>query len=298
MAYDLSQLDLSLDNPLFAEQVANVKHGYIYMHTSPSGKSYIGQTYAAKPEYRWNNGEGYKECTLFWRAIQKYGWNNFTHTILEELDFEDIDELNKLEEYYIIKYNTLAPAGYNLIVKGVNHIFSEETVRRMSNAHTGKRLSLEHIRKIKEGNMGFRHTQETKNKLSLLAKQRTHTEETKKKLSELSKNISEETRAKISAAGLGRRHTDESKKKMSDKVKQSYANSPQRRAAISESNRRRWQDPEYRAKMQKASRERHLSEDARKKMSDAKKGKSLSIEHRQKLSISQRARRSREKENR
>lgn len=49
----------------------------IYMHRNKiNGKSYIGQTFQ-KPEERWKNGAGYKSCTYFYAAIQKYGWNNF-----------------------------------------------------------------------------------------------------------------------------------------------------------------------------------------------------------------------------
>ena len=57
--------------------------GYtVYKHTSPSGKVYIGIT-KRKPEYRWNKGKGYrKDQLLFYRAIKKYGWGNFTHEIL------------------------------------------------------------------------------------------------------------------------------------------------------------------------------------------------------------------------
>lgn len=56
----------------------------VYKHTSPSGKVYAGIT-KLKPKYRWNNGKGYTrtdEQILFKRAIIKYGWDNFTHTII------------------------------------------------------------------------------------------------------------------------------------------------------------------------------------------------------------------------
>lgn len=34
---------------------------------------------------RWrNNGINYKACILFYRAIQKYGWDNFEHIILND----------------------------------------------------------------------------------------------------------------------------------------------------------------------------------------------------------------------
>ena len=59
------------------------EHSYtVYMHTSPSNKRYIGVT-KQKPISRWRtDGSGYKDSKYFWRAIKKYGWNNFQHEIL------------------------------------------------------------------------------------------------------------------------------------------------------------------------------------------------------------------------
>ena len=65
------------------------KTWYVYKHTSPSNKVYIGIT-SQKPIYRWRNGLGYNTQQYFWRAIQKYGWENFTHEVLfEGLSIED-----------------------------------------------------------------------------------------------------------------------------------------------------------------------------------------------------------------
>lgn len=54
----------------------------VYKHTSPSGKVYIGIT-QQRPEYRWQGGLGYRHNEYFFRAILKYGWNNFAHEILQ-----------------------------------------------------------------------------------------------------------------------------------------------------------------------------------------------------------------------
>ena len=66
----------------------------IYKHTSPSGKVYIGQTYKKNLNDRWgSNGNGYKKCEVFERAIQKYGWKNFKHEILVQgLTKKEADE--------------------------------------------------------------------------------------------------------------------------------------------------------------------------------------------------------------
>lgn len=88
--------------------------GTIYKYTSPSGKVYIGQTVNSQ-EQRARNGEGYKGCPAFYRAIQKYGFENFIYEVLEEVEQEELDEK---EKYYIALYNSLVPNGYNILTGG------------------------------------------------------------------------------------------------------------------------------------------------------------------------------------
>lgn len=83
----------------------------IYKHTAPNGKVYIGMT-KQSIDRRSQNGNGYKTQRKFYRAIQKYGWNNFKHKILE--DNLTHDEACELEQYYIKKYDSNNPQyGYN-----------------------------------------------------------------------------------------------------------------------------------------------------------------------------------------
>lgn len=49
----------------------------VYVHTSPSGKKYVGVT-SQYPNARWRNGKGYKSSPAFNNAIQKYGWDNIS----------------------------------------------------------------------------------------------------------------------------------------------------------------------------------------------------------------------------
>ena len=54
----------------------------IYQHKNKiNGKMYIGLT-KQNPITRWRNGKGYAKNKHFSDAIQKYGWENFEHTIL------------------------------------------------------------------------------------------------------------------------------------------------------------------------------------------------------------------------
>lgn len=83
----------------------------IYRHTSPSGKVYIGQT-CQKVWVRWlHNGNGYQDCPIFWKAILKYGWDNFTHEILlENISKSEADYAEK----YLIKWYKLHDITYNI----------------------------------------------------------------------------------------------------------------------------------------------------------------------------------------
>lgn len=146
----------------------------VYKHTNKvNGKSYIGIT-SQDVRVRWNRGWGYQYCPHFWRAIQKYGWDNFTHEIL-------YDGLTKREaevlEVNLIKDYRSADCrfGYNVSLggngvgkhsaetrkkigdrrRGFHH--AEESKRKMSESHKGKTLSEEHIAKLKTAQFGSKH---------------------------------------------------------------------------------------------------------------------------------------------
>lgn len=84
----------------------------VYIHISPSNKYYVGIT-SQNVNDRWRNGFGYKENEYFWRAIQKYGWNNFKHEIFAEHLTKD--EACNMEITLIKKLNsTDYKYGYNI----------------------------------------------------------------------------------------------------------------------------------------------------------------------------------------
>lgn len=109
----------------------------VYTHTNNiNGKKYVGIT-CNKPERRWRNGKGYI-LQQFYNAIQKYGWDNFTHEIL----FNNLTEkeANKKEIYLIEKLNTKSPNGYNMSSGGDSTCgfkMSEETKQKLSNDKIG-----------------------------------------------------------------------------------------------------------------------------------------------------------------
>lgn len=78
-----------------------------------NGKVYIGQTYTSLKQ-RFGNGRYYSGCPIFYKAIKKYGWNNFEHILLE-FDLKSQEAANAKEKYYIKKYkSTDVKYGYNI----------------------------------------------------------------------------------------------------------------------------------------------------------------------------------------
>ena len=53
----------------------------LYKHTTPNNKVYIGITHQ-NVKKRWQNGKGYISNKYFYKAIQKYSWENIRHEII------------------------------------------------------------------------------------------------------------------------------------------------------------------------------------------------------------------------
>lgn len=124
----------------------------VYYHTNlTNGKRYFGIT-SNDPLVRWANGNGYKHNAYFSSAIEKYGWDNFSHTVLVSGVSEEYAK--SLEKFLILIYHTNDKQyGYNLSsggepMSGVKH--SDETKKKMREARLGTKLSAETKRKISE----------------------------------------------------------------------------------------------------------------------------------------------------
>ena len=170
-----------------------IKNYTVYMHVNKiNNKKYIGITKTSVNKRWGNNGSGYgrNKQSIFYRAIQKYGWDNFEHLILYEKLSRD--EACNIEIKLIKEYKTQdSNFGYNIQPGGQlgndGVVFSEESKKKMSESHKGKKLTEDHKNKISESCKGHApciHSDETKEKLSKINTGKILSEETKNKISE------------------------------------------------------------------------------------------------------------------
>ena len=168
------------------------KNYTVYMHVNKiNNKKYIGITKTSVNKRWGRDGCGYRsdKQSVFCRALQKYGWDNFEHVILYENLSQD--EACNMEIKLIKEYKTQdSNFGYNVQPGGQlgndGVVFSEESKKKMSEAHKGKKLTDEHKKKISEGCKGHNpcvHSEETKEKLSRINTGKTLSDDTKNKIS-------------------------------------------------------------------------------------------------------------------
>lgn len=150
----------------------------IYMHRNKiNGKIYIGQT-KQKLNARWRDGEGYKTQPYFYKAIQKYGWDNFEHIILEEN--LTLEQANNKEEYWIAYYQSnIKEFGYNILAGGNNHAWTEEMKQKQSKRFSGENGSF----------FGQKHTNEYKENMRKQMKEKWNNQDYKQQVCKNMKKI-------------------------------------------------------------------------------------------------------------
>lgn len=204
-----------------------------------SGKSYIG--ISKNIERRWTQHRSWvntgKRKSAIYAALQKYGIDAFSWQIIEQCQ---PDQLEIREQHWIAVFDTFRN-GYNLTAGGeYNKELSDESRKRMSESHKGKKQSQDLIEKrIKRGEEHYRFgkiiSNETKRKISEKLTGLKQSDETKAKRSksltgrkmppeavEKSRiartgiKFTEQARKNLSEAHKGKKHSDETKKKMSE----------------------------------------------------------------------------------
>lgn len=185
--------------------------GYIYkIINDVNDKIYVGQT-AETVEKRWlrhKRSRNYKkyEHIHFYRALNKYGVEHFTPIELEKVEANSKKELKEkldyLEKYYIKLYKSFEN-GYNSTLGGDGGMLgfkhTEESRKKMSKAHKGVIPSEETRKKMSIAQTGKIVSKETRKILSDNLKSRGWTQEAIRKSADkhIGLKMSEETKKKI-----------------------------------------------------------------------------------------------------
>jgi len=132
----------------------------IYKLTSPSGKVYIGRTvnfYNRMKDHKHEAKDG--NIRPIYKAIRKYGWDNFTKEIIDEVytieeaiirESKYINEYNSVKNGYNSTYNTEGPGD---IWEGLEDTEQyKEYTKKMAKISSGKNNPM----------YGKKHTEEAK----------------------------------------------------------------------------------------------------------------------------------------
>lgn len=97
--------------------------GVIYLLTHKTKeKRYVGQTKRIVTK-RWKeHSKSTSGCRLLRNAIQEYGFNDFDRKVLAICKISD---LNRLEAFFIHKYNCVHPNGYNITAGNLSFVDEE-----------------------------------------------------------------------------------------------------------------------------------------------------------------------------
>lgn len=137
------------------------QNGVIYIYTCiVNQKVYIGQT--TRERDRKAEHKRHTHDSLFHRAIAKYGFENFKYEVLFQTKSADTSKLqyllNIMEIYFIRRYNSTDPfKGYNIVSGGNTTLgfrMSEEIRNKISEGHKGKKFTEEHKKNISEALKG------------------------------------------------------------------------------------------------------------------------------------------------
>lgn len=144
-------------------------YNYVYITTNlVNGKQYVGSHGSNVLNDRYL-GSG----ILLYHAIKKYGKDNFEKTVLET--HTDLKKARFREEFFISKYNTITPNGYNINPNGgipgtqtpesiekmrqslKKVVHNNEWCQKISKSLKGKKKSKEHIENVRKSLIGKQH---------------------------------------------------------------------------------------------------------------------------------------------
>jgi group I intron endonuclease len=142
--------------------------GWIYLiKNKVNGKCYVGQTIKKRVEQRWSEHRRHPQGCLKY-AFARYGPENFEFSTICEIPEGDgwRESLDAREIFEIMERNTLVPSGYNIETGGnTNKIVHPETRKKISEANTGQKRTIETCIKISENTRGLKRSDETRQRI-------------------------------------------------------------------------------------------------------------------------------------
>ena len=151
-----------------------------------NNKIYIGSAFNFKVREKRHFNQlrkGKHHSVLLQRAFDKYGEENFVFEIVYEAKEEELnkEDLLKLEQKYLDELKPFAPIGYNVSRKATNCVlYGEENgmwgKRGKDNPNYGRKDKPEVFEIKSKAQKGRKVSEETKKKLSQIAKERYKTE--------------------------------------------------------------------------------------------------------------------------
>lgn len=183
----------------YIEQIKGL-YGFVYVTTNLiNRKKYVGQKKIKNKSVNWKEYLG--SGTVFRKAIEKYGVENFQRVIID-IAFNK-KELDNLEKYYTYLFNVVENSmWYNLCYGGRSNSgykYTEEQIEVLRQRSSGENNPMYGMSGELSPSYGKHRSKETREKLRQAAIRR---EKIKK---EQGYKISEETRKKLSKASTGRK---------------------------------------------------------------------------------------------
>lgn len=169
----------------------NEKKFCVYIHVFPNNKVYIGIT-SRKPEVRWGNkGFNYRSQRIK-SAIDKYGWENVKHYILEEnISKHDAEQLEikliKAHRSNEKEFGYNSSTGGNVGCLGYKHTEEEKQkireILKTTYPNRGRKATDEERKRLSKAHMGqvawnkgikgvVKQSEETRLKRSLIMKEK------------------------------------------------------------------------------------------------------------------------------
>jgi len=215
-----------------------MQHAIIYLLTNTiDHNQYIGftsRTLVKRCEEHLAEANLTRKNSHLYNAIRYYGWAAFTSEILYMS--EDAHHCkNEAEVALIADYNTYKGRGYNLTEGGdgcVGYKHSQESKDKISNAKKGTKHSQETIDKMTKSRQGRIFSQETKLKMSAAKTGKKLSIETKLKMS---KPKSEKTKIKMKGPKSAEAKSNMSKNRMGMK----FSDEHRKNLSLAAKNRKR-----------------------------------------------------------